>query len=122
MNLVDMKLPVKSKKEMKEYNQPIAVDNQDRWPYGLQLRFETEQVEKLPVLKTFKVGDKVVVLAEATVTEVRVSEIQNTVSGTEAKTRHTIELQVEQVNCEAKVKKAPEKMSPKEYRSMREIA
>lgn len=117
MNLVNMILPKKTKEELKESSVP-ALREQDRWPWGLQLRFETEQIEKLPILKGFVVGDKVMVMAEAKVTEVRMSETQSTGEG--AKTRRTVELQVESINCEAKVKKSPEKMNPKEYRSMRE--
>ena len=120
MNLVDMKLPKESKEELKRDSySSITEGEQDRWPYGLQLRFETEQVEKLPILKTFVVGDKITVMGEATVTEVRMAETQTTM-GKEAKTQHTIELQVESVDCEKKIKKAPEKMNPKEYRNMRE--
>ena len=118
MNLVNMLLPKKTKEELKKDNVPASLGEQDRWPWGLQLRFETEQIEKLPALKTFVVGDKVIVMAEAKVTEVRMSETQST--GEEAKTRRTVELQVESIDCEKKVKKSPEKMNPKEYRNMRE--
>ena len=119
MKLSDMKLPKKTKKEIEAYGRPVMADNQDRWPYGLQLRFETEQVEKLPVLKTFKVGDKVTVLAEATVTEVRMSEIQAT-RDKKTKMHHTVELQVEQIGCTSKEVKPIKQLSPKEYRRLRE--
>ena len=118
MDLIDMKLPKKTKKELKEYDQPIMAGERDRWPYGLQLRFETEQVELMPSLKDYSVGDRVVISAEAKVTEVRMVERQST--GGEAKPQYTVELQIEQIACEPKVKKPVEKMNPKEYRSMRE--
>ena len=41
-------------------------------------------------------------------------------TGGEAKPQYTVELQIEQIACEPKVKKPVEKMTPKEYRSMRE--
>ena len=119
MELIDMKLSKKTEKEMKEDCQPCTLSGeQDRWPYGLQLRFETEQVEKLPKLKDFKVGDKVIVLGEATITEVRQSETQST--SEKKKTNYTVELQMEQVSVEPKEMKPLEKMSPKEYRKARE--
>lgn len=118
MKLVDMKLPKKSEKELKECCCPTPVDKQDRWPYGLQLRFETEQVEKMPSLKDYKVGDKVVISAEAAVTEVRMSETQST--DRDKQTRYTVELQIQQIGCEPKSKKAVKEMSPTEYRKARE--
>jgi hypothetical protein len=119
MELVDMKLPKKTEKEMKEACLPCKPSGeQDRWPYGLQLRFETEQVEKMPSLKDFKVGDKVIVMGEASITEVRQSETQST--NEKKRTNYTVELQIEQVSVEAKEVKPLEKMSPKEYRKARE--
>ena len=119
MRLIDMKLPKKTMKEMKEECVSSKTsEEQDRWPYGLQLHFETEQVEKLPKLKDFKVGDRVVVIGEATVTEVKQSETQST--NEKKRTNYTVELQMEQVSVEAKEVKPLEKMSPKEYRKARE--
>ena len=118
MNLIDMKLPKKTKEELKEYDQPVREGEQDRWPYGLKLRFETEQIKLIPSLKDYNVGDRVIVSAEAKVTEVRMVERQST--GGDAKPQYAVELQIEQIACEPKVKKPAEKMSPKEYRIMRE--
>lgn len=116
--MVDMKLPKKSKEELKQECQPCTLGSeQDRWPYGLQLRFETEQVEKLPAMKEYKVGDKISIQATASVTEVRMSETQST--SQDKKVRWTVELQVEQIACEPYVKKPLEKMSMKEYRQAR---
>jgi ribosomal protein L21E len=114
MELVDMKLPKKTEKELKETCCGISTENQDRWPYGLQLRFEKDQVDKLPSLKTYKVGDKVVISAEGTVTSIRTSERQN------GKEDHSVEVQIEKIACEPKVKKPLSEMSPKEYRKARE--
>lgn len=113
MELVDLKLPKLSKKELTA-ECAVSPDNGDRWPWGLQIRFEKEQIEKMPGLVDFKVGDRVLIQAEACVTSIRVSERQN------GKEDHTIEMQIEQIACEPKVKKALDKMSPKEYRKARE--
>ena len=119
MKLVDMKLPKKTKEELKnDCCAPCASDQQDRWPYGLQLRFETEQVEKMPSLKDYKVGDKIIVSAEATVTEVRMSETQS--KDKDKRTRYTVELQIQQIGCEPKSKKPVKEMSSAEYRKARE--
>jgi len=111
MKLVDMKIKRKSKKERKE-SMGICYGEDDRWPYGLQLRFEKEQIEKLPTLKKHEVGDKVYVYAEATVTAVRISE------RSDGDKDHSVELQVEKVMVEPK-KKSVKDMSPTEYKEMR---
>jgi len=118
MKLVSMQLPKVSKKEMKERCMP-SIEDEDRWPYGLAISFDTEQIDKLPALKTFKLGDKILIMGEATVTELEISERQ--VTGGKDRTRRHIRMQIEQIGCEAKVKKKPEKMSTKEYRNMREM-
>lgn len=116
--MVDMKLP---KPEPEKSTGCCAIKSpceSDRWPYGLQLRFETEEVKKLPVLKEFKVGDKVMVLAEAVITEVRSTETQTSNGKTD--TRDTVELQIHKVSVTSKIDKAVKDMSPKEYKRMRE--
>ena len=107
-----MKIPKKSKKELIAMEMPTTYEDNDRWPYGLQLRFEKEQIKDLPKLAKFEVGDKVYVYAEATVTAVRISERQK------GRNDHSVELQLEKVNVEPKTKKIKE-MSPSEYKEMR---
>jgi len=114
MKLVSMKLPKKPKDTATKCCEPISGDV---WPYGLQLRFEKEQVEQLPSLKDYKVGDKVIVTAEGTITSVRISESQNR---NETSKSHSVEIQLESVGCEPKTKKAVKEMSPSEYRKARE--
>jgi ribosomal protein L21E len=118
MNLVSMKVPKKSKDKLQKERMPELYD-EERWPYGLQLHFSTEQVALLPSLKNYNIGDRVIITAEASVIEVRQTESQST-SGKNEKTEYTIEFQVEQVAVDPKIVKPVEKMSPKEYRNMRE--
>ena len=113
MEMVEMKLPKKSKKELKGECCPVSPGEQDQWPYGLQIRFEKDQVDKLSSLTMYKVGDKVMIQAEACVTSIRMSEQQN------KDISHSVEMQIEKISCSPKVMKKPEEMSPKEYRSMR---
>lgn len=113
MDLIDMKLPKKTKEELKNDCCPVSADNQDRWPYGLQVRFEKEQVDKMPSLVSLKVGDRVIIQGEATVTSIRMSERQN------GKEDHSVELQIEKVSVAPEKKKKPEEMSMREYRAHR---
>jgi ribosomal protein L21E len=111
--MVDMKLPKQTKKEMKDCYAPLSTGSpQEMWPYGLQIRFEKDEVKKMPGLKEYKVGEKVKITAEATVTSIRVSERQG---GDE---QHTVEMQIEKIACDSN--KPLNKMSMKEYRTARE--
>jgi ribosomal protein L21E len=115
MELVDMKLPKRTKEELKKEFGPCTIDGgQEEYPWGLQLRFETEQIAKIPSLTDYKVGDKVSIQAEAVITSIQMSERQG------GKESHTVEMQIHQISCSPVVKKPVEKMSAKEYRKARE--
>ena len=112
MQMMDMKLPKKSKKEMEGETSvpPPGGENQERYPYGLRLRFENEQFDKLDMLSDLKVGDKVTIHAMATVTERRESERQG-----KEKDR-SCEIQIENIGIEGG--KKPSKMSREELEQM----
>jgi len=87
--LVDMKCsPVQKGGEAQS---PTKVER-EQYPYGLQLRFEQEQVAKMPKLKTFKVGDKVSVTGIGEVIELRMREEQG------GKESWTVEIQIKKVD------------------------
>ncbi|RPI84291.1 MAG: hypothetical protein EHM41_13785 [Chloroflexi bacterium] len=113
MDMVDMKMPVKTTEEMEKTCAPCLAGSSERWPYGLVLRFEKEQIDKLPSLTNYEVGDKVMVTAEATVTAIRISERQD------GESDHSVELQIKKIACEPAMDKPMEQMSPKEYRKAR---
>ena len=113
MNLVDIKLPKKTKEELKKEGMP-STDDQEQWPYGLRLDFEKEQVDKMASLKNLNIGDKVLVQGEGSVVEVRMSERQG------GEDRHSVCIQIEKVSVESAKKKKPEEMNMKEFREMRE--
>jgi len=113
MKLVDMKLPKKSKKEMKE-EYAISPMDEERYPYGLRITFEQEQLKDLPYLKEKKVGDKCMIYCEAVITDTRMSERQN------GKTNHSVGLQIEKVDVKPKKMQYSKKMTPKEYKEYRE--
>ena len=99
MKLTDMKLPKKTKAELTEPKQSSDVE-QDRWPYGLQLRFESEQVNKLPYLKNMKIGEKVSVSGIGEVTSIRMNEKKG------GKEDYTVEVQIQKIGCEGMDKKS----------------
>ncbi|MCK9370113.1 hypothetical protein M0R04_09435 [Candidatus Dojkabacteria bacterium] len=113
MELTDMKLPKISKDSITKNPVPSNYEDRDRWPYGLKLHFESDQVKSLPSLKDYKVGDRVMVMAEACVIDIRMSERQ---SGTED---HSIGMQIEKIAVSPVKKKKPEEMNMKEYAKSR---
>jgi hypothetical protein len=110
MELTSMELPEQSKEEVGVTALGIE---QDQWPYGLQLTFNKEQISALPSLADYKVGDRVLISAEACVTAVRMSERKK------GEDDHSIEMQIEKVGCEPLSEKDVEEMNPREYESMR---
>ena len=92
MPLVDMKLP-KQPKEKPLTDQSVSL-GQDKYPYGLQLRFGSEQISKLSALKDLDVGDEVFIEAKGAVTMVRMSERQG------EKPDQSIEIQLKKVAIE----------------------
>lgn len=111
MKLIDVKLPKKTKAELKTECQPIGYGDEDRWPYGLQIRFEKEQIAKMPEVAELKVGDTVNVSGIGKVTSVRISERRG------GKDDHSVEIQIEQVGVSSK--KNLKDMDMKEYRKAR---
>ncbi len=100
MKMVDLKLPKKSTKEVTE---PPSIER-EQWPYGMQLRFESEQVDKLPQLKEMKNEEKVIVSGIGEITDVRTHELKG------GKKQYTIEIQVQQIGMESKDKQSQESM------------
>jgi hypothetical protein len=76
MKMVDLK---RSKSEAKISTPEVASSSYEKYPYGLNLRFEDKEVEKVG-LQGMKVGDKVVIQAVGEV--VSVSKYEST-SGTD---------------------------------------
>ena len=102
MNLADMRLP-KSGKGVGLGVETASSESENRWPYGLMLTFNKEQIAKLKALVVAKVGDQVTVNAVGTVTAVRTSERQR------GSADHTVEVQLEKVGVEYKKEKEQEK-------------
>jgi len=113
--LIDVKLKKKTKEELKgEPCTAPSLNDQEKWPYGLKLTFEKDQIDKMASLKGLNFGDKVLIQAEASVIEVSISERQG---GDE---HHTVGIQIEKISVELAKPKKPENMTMKEFRAMRE--
>ena len=93
MNLIDMKMP-KRKSDLEAVK--TDPENREEYPYGLQLRFEKEQIEKINSLKKIEAGAKVSITAVGNVTEVRVT---NSLTN---KKRHSVEIQINAINIDDK--------------------
>ena len=59
MELKDLKIPKKTKKELKESTSSPSLGEQEKYPYGMRLTFDTELMTKFPELEKVKAGDKV---------------------------------------------------------------
>ena len=112
MRLTDMKLPKKSKKELEASCVSPGYADEDRWPYGLQIRFEKEQIAKMPEVAKLKVGDTVNVSGTGKVILVRMSEQHG------GKDDHCVEIQIEQIGVSSK--KKLKDMGMKDYRKARD--
>ena len=112
MKLVNMKIPKRSKKELKEMSEPVYSGDSDKYPYGLCLRFDKESIDKLAVLKEVAADMPVEIVAKGYVKEVAVTDTKD-----EGRRRHNVEIQLTEVGIVTD--KMPEKMSMKEYATWR---
>jgi len=110
MKMINVKLPKKTKEELKGMATPVEAEC-DRWPYGLKLTFESEQVDKLPQLEKMKIGQKVNIEGIGELTSIRMNEEK------EGKKRYSVEVQLHEVGCESKGKVASESMGEAIVRS-----
>jgi hypothetical protein len=75
MKLIDMKLPKKDKKGT--LNSPVATDFQhEEYPYGLCIRLNNDQIDKLGIFDNMDVDMDVVINAKATIKSKEKSEMQ----------------------------------------------
>ena len=109
-DLVNMELPPRKIKE--DTAVPQLDVSGDKFPYGLRLSLEKEQVAKLPQVKDFSVKDRVLITAEASV-----SEIRNFQRNGEEES-YSVSLQIEKMDVSRK--KSIKEMSLKEYQVARE--
>ena len=114
MKLTDVKLLKKTKAELKTECQPIGYGDEDRWPYGLRISFEKEQIAKMPGVAKLKVGDIVSVAGTGKVISVRMSERRG------GKDDHNVEIQIEKVAVSSRSQKKLGDMGMAEYSRARD--
>jgi preprotein translocase subunit YajC len=95
MKLTDVKLPKKTKEELKTACDPIGYGDEE-WPYGLRISFKKEQIAKMPEVAKLKVGDAVSISGVGKVVSVRMSERRG------GKDDHNVEIQIERVGVMSK--------------------
>jgi hypothetical protein len=82
------------KKQGEATKTPSVNEVQDQWPYGLQLRFESEQVDKLPQLEKMEIGERVMVNGIGEVTSIRMSEKK------QGKKDWSVEIQIQKIGID----------------------
>lgn len=106
MKLVDMKLKKRSTKD----SLPEPYDG-EKYPYGMKLSFDKEQIDKMPELKNVQAGAMVDLMAVGKVTEVRITERRDN-------SRHSVEIQIQQIGVVPRKKLG--KMNMAEYNAARD--
>ena len=106
MKLINMKKPKLTKEEMKEQAVEIpSPEGEDRYPYGLRIRLQSDEVAKIESLQKIEAGAMVMIKALGKVTEVSVVD-------SEDDKRRTVEIQIHEIGI---ADKAGDKEAFKEY-------
>lgn len=116
MDLVDIKRPKKTEKEIKKEQTIGYPMNEERYPYGTCLTFEKEEIEKIDVLKEIKAAETVEISAIGFVKEVAITDTSEK-SG--ERKRHRVEIQIQKIGFSIKKNKKLEDMDAVEYRKAR---
>ena len=97
--LVDLKLPKKTKAQLKKEMEPtIGIEDREKYPWGAKLNFDKEQIEKIKGLQSVAGGEKVEIRAIGKVVEVRITDAE------EGRKRHNVEIQVQKIAITPKAK------------------
>jgi hypothetical protein len=93
VELKDLRLPKKTKEELKKDNAPMM--EQEKYPYGMRLSFNTEMIPKFPELENVKSGEKVSISGIGEVMEVRKMDRQGD------KNQFSVEIQIQKLGVES---------------------
>ncbi|RLC24899.1 MAG: hypothetical protein DRH93_03325 [Deltaproteobacteria bacterium] len=108
MKLYDMKRPKKKRQNTMAAEVPYEGD---KYPYGLTIRLERDQINKLPGAEKLKTGDIVTLMSDAKVISTRIEERER------GENAHTVELQLQKIGLNPK--KSLSSMDLDEYRKER---
>ena len=90
MTLIDLKIPKKTQKEMKE---PTSIDSEyDQYPYGMRLDFNKSEIDNIKILQTIQAGAMVEIKAKAKITSVRTDDTEK------GRKRHNVEIQIHKID------------------------
>lgn len=104
MSMTDMKRPKPKKSDMDKMTCASPASEGDRYPWGLQIRLEKDDLEKLGVSAAdFKIGQTVAIQASAKVTSINSRES----TGSE-KRYQEVGIQIEKLDLELKSAKFAE--------------
>ena len=102
MNLIDLRLPKKTKKELKADTMPSL--SSEEYPYNFRLSFGTEQMPKFPQLEKVKIGEKVGIQGIGEIMEVRKVDRQGD------KNQFSIEIQIQKIGIKSGSSKKDESL------------
>lgn len=96
MSLIDMKLPKKTKAE-REKDMAVGYPGEgEKYPYGLRLTFNKDEIEKLAVLSGIEANAPFSINAEGYISEVSVTD-RGEGKGKE-RSRHRVEAQITKID------------------------
>jgi hypothetical protein len=119
MKLVDMKMPKKTKAELKAEDSPsTAALDQPQYPYGMCLSFDKDAIEKLDVLKDINADVEVTIQAKGFIKRVDVTETSKKANGD--RSRRNVDVQITDVGIEVAGKNTKaEDLNMEEYKAFR---
>ncbi|HUV78539.1 MAG TPA: hypothetical protein VMW06_10855 [Desulfobacterales bacterium] len=95
MKLIDMKIPKKTKKQLKADMSPsIEAGDREQYPWGLRLSFNKKEIDKLPDLKKAIAGAKIKIAAVGKIIEIRTTDAEK------GRERHNVEIQIQKIGFE----------------------
>ena len=89
--MIDLKL---SKAEKKETESPKEISEGNEYPYGTELRFRNESIQKIKTLQNIKAGTMLNIKALGKVIEVRITDKEK------GKSYESVEIQIQQISIE----------------------
>jgi len=102
MKLVDLKLPKKTRKQLEKEMAAEAPEPMDeQYPWGVQLRFDKREIEKIEGLQNINAGTAVNIQAIGKVTEVRTTDAEK------GRKRHNVEIQIQKIAIAPRTKEKP---------------
>ena len=117
--MISLKRPKKTAAQLKKERSSMEVSpgcDRNQYPYGTELRFEEEVIEKIPALQSIKADETVKIVATGFVKEIRIVDKSKK---TGQRNRQNVEIQLQNIAVSVAPKKKPEDMTSAEYADFR---